>query len=343
MTDSKTVKDATIKDVAKLAGVSPSTVSYALSGKRSVSEAVQARIQAAIRTLDYAPSTLGRNLRRGRSATVGLVYPLPVSLAADCIEAAADELAGAYTLTLFARPVTPQGLLEALRERRVDGLLLMQITRDDPRVEALRGGTQPVVLIGRPADPSGLTLVDFDFEEAAYRSLGHLAGLGHRRVGIIDFPTSQQAEGLGYALYLQRGCERARRDFGLGLERQEASAGTEGAYRATAALLRAAPDLTAVVVLLGNVHAGVLRALHDHGRTVPDDVSLVSFGAPETAAWTVPRLTSVDVPLAEMGRTGARLLLQKMAGSGTQQQVIFPVRLTERESTAPPGTSARPR
>jgi len=330
----------TIKDVAKLAGVSLSTVSYALSGKRPVSEAVRQRVQAAVQKLDYTPSTLGRNLRQGSSGAVGLVYPLPVALAGepivDCLGAVAEAIGEGYTLSLFARPMTPEGLLEALRERRVDGLLLMQITRFDPRVEALRGGEHPVVLIGRPEDAAGLTLVDFDFEEAAYLSLGHLAELGHRRVGYIDFPAAQREEGLGYALYLQRGYERALRDFDLEVVRQEASAGTEGGYRATCALLEAAPDLSAVATLVGNTQVGVLRALHAHGRSVPEDCSVVCLNTASLAEWSIPRLTSVDTPLAEMGRVGAELLLQKMAGERPAEQVLFPARVSVRESTAPP-------
>jgi len=330
----------TIKDVAKLAGVAPSTVSYALSGKRPVSEAVQRRIRAAIKKLDYAPSTLGRNLRQGSSGAVGLVYPLPVALAGepivDCLGAVAEALGAEYTLSLFARPMTPEGLLEALRERRVDGLLLMQITRLDPRVEVLRGEDHPVVLIGRPEDAAGLTLVDFDFEEAAYVSLGHLAELGHTKVGYIDFPAAQREEGLGYALYLQRGYERALRDFDLEVVRQEAPAGTEGGYRATCALLEAAPDLSAVATLVGNTQAGVLRALHAHGRAVPEDCSVVCLSTASLAEWSIPRLTSVDMPLAEMGRVGTEMLLQKMAGETTVQQVLFPAHLSVRESTAPP-------
>ena len=337
-----TAKDATIKDVAKLAGVSPSTVSYALSGKRPLSEAVRQRVEAAVRALDYAPSTLARNLRRGSSRTVGLVYPLPVALTgepvSDCIGAVADALGERYTLSLFSHAASPEGLLEALRERRVDGLILMQIQRRDPRVEALRGGEHPVVLIGRPEDPTGLSLVDFDFEGAAYRSVEHLARLGHRRVGYIDFPAAQREEGLGYTFYLERGYRRARRDFAVDLVRQEVTTGgTEGGYRATCALLDAGPDLTAIVASVGNTQMGVLRALHARGKVVPHDLSVVCLSTPELAAWTVPSLTSVDIPLTAMGREGAALLLRKMAGEGRPQQVLFPAEVTARESTAPPG------
>lgn len=336
-----TAKDATIKDVAKLAGVAPSTVSYALSGKRPLSEAVQQRVEAAVRTLGYAPSTLARNLRRGSSRTVGLVYPMPVALmgepVADCIGAVADALGERYTLSLFSHGASPEGLLEALRERRVDGLLLMQIRRRDPRVEALRGGEHPVVLIGRPEDPADLSLVDFDFEEAAYRSIEHLAGLGHRRVGYIDFPAAQREEGLGYTFYLERGYRRARRDFAVNLIRQELlTAGTEGGYRATCALLDAAPDLSAIVASVGNTQMGVLRALHARGKAVPGDLSVVCLSTPEQAAWTVPSLTSVDIPLAAMGRAGADLLMRKIAGEEQSRQVLFPAEVTRRESTAPP-------
>lgn len=334
---------ATIKDVAKRAGVAPSTVSYALSGERPISAAVQRRVRAAVEELGYLPSALGRNLRHGNSQNIGMVYPLPPSLSdelgLDFIGAAAEVIHDRYTLSLFTHVSEPQALLEAFRKQRVDGLIIMQTTRYDPRVEALRETKYPFALIGRTGNTEGLSLVDFDYEAAAYVAIGHLVELGHRYIGYIDIPTGEHDAELGYVYYLYEGYRRACRDFDVTILRQEAGSGIEAGQAASHALLAACPELTAVVALLGTTHLGVLRALHSHGRRVPEDVSVVCLSTASKAEWTTPRLTSVDSPLAEMGRTGAELLLRRIAGDLRPQRIIFPARLTVRESTAPPPAS----
>ena len=329
---------ATIKDVAKRAGVSPSTVSYTLSGKRPISDAARERVTRAVEELGFSPNALAQDLRRGSSGAVGLVFPLEETFAEEVgvgfIATAAEALGDAYTLSLFTGARTPENLLSALRQNRVDGLILMQITRQDSRVELLRRSGFPFALIGRPEDADGLSLVDFDFESAAYLALEHLVTLGHRTIGYIDFPAGDRERGLGYALYLQRGCERAQRDFGVTLVRQASGPGFWDGYAATERLLKRASDLTAIVALVGVTQFGVLRALADAGKRVPEDLSVVCSGSSRAAEWSSPRLSCVPVPFGELGRVGAELLLGRLRGEPTRQ-VILPARLLEAGSTAP--------
>lgn len=332
---------ATIHDVAKLAGVSPSTVSYALSGDRPVSDAVKLRVADAIERLDYAPSALALNLRKGSSHTVGLVYPLDSSAAEepgiDFIGAAAQALKDRYTLSLFLHGQGPEALVEALRQRRVDGLIVMQITRNDPRVEALRATDHPFALIGRPERPAGVSLVDYDFEQAAYLAVRHLVELGHRIVGYIDFPAADLDRDLGYVFRLQRGFRRASREFDVAIVRQGSGPRIKDGYAATSALLERSPAPTGIIALGRRTHIGVLRALHDRGCRVPADCSLIYLGMAVTAEWSVPSLTSIEVPIDDMARIGAELLLERIAGEGMPKEIILPARLAQRESTAPPG------
>ncbi len=328
---------ATIKDVAKRAGVSPSTVSYALSGKRPISAAVRARVAQVVEELNFTPNALAHNLRKGSSGAVGLVFPFTDATGETelgFVATAAEALRDAYTLSLFTGSRTPEELLSALRQNRVDGLILMQITRHDSRVELLRRSDFPFALIGRPERADGLSLVDFDFEGAAYLAIEHLVALGHRTIGSIDFPAGDREQGLGYALFLQQGCERAQHDFGVALVRQASGPGFWDGYAATEKLLKRAPDLTAIVALVGVTQFGVLRALADAGKRVPEDVSVVCSGASRAAEWSSPRLSCVPVPFGELGRVGAELLLERLKGEPTKH-VILPACLLEAGSTAP--------
>ena len=332
---------ATIKDVAEHAGVSRSTVSYVLSGKRSISETVKRRVEAAIDELEYTPSSLGLNLRQGKSQTIGMVYPLS-DVRLEFVRAAAAVLQDRYTLSLLTHTDEAAGLVAAFKQRRIDGLILMQVRRHDNRVEGLRGSAYPFVLIGRPEDAKGLSFVDFDFRAAAYLATQHLVGLGHKVVGYITYPRDKRDLELGYLLQLERGYKQAQRDFGVKIVVQEADSSIAACAQATEVLVTGTPELTAIVALdvtaQVGAHMGLLRALYVLGKRVPEDLSVVCFTAPEVAEWTVPKLTSVELPFAEMGRIGAELMLKRLSGGADVAQIVLPARLEARESTAPPNS-----
>ena len=331
---------ATIKDVAEHAGVSQSTVSYVLSGKRSISEAVKRRVQVAIDELEYTPSSLGLNLRRGKSQTIGMVYPLS-DVRLEIVRAAAEAMQDRYTLSLLTHAEEAQDLVAAFKQRRIDGLILMQIRRHDRRVERLRGSDYPFVLIGRPENAEGLSFVEFDFQTAAYLATEHLVGLGHRVIGYLTYPHTKRGLDLGYLVQLEHGYTRAQRDFDVKIVMQEADSSIDACARATAALVTTTPELTAIVAFDVTAHVGVLWALHTLGKRVPQDLSVVCFTAQSVAQWTIPKLTSVELPFTEMGRIGAELILKRLAGAVEPEQHLLPARLEARESTAPPAPVRR--
>lgn len=329
----------TIKDVAEHAGVSRSTVSYVLSGKRPISAAVKGRVQAAIEELEYTPSSLGLNLRQGKSQTIGMVYPLS-DVRLEFVQAAAAVIQDRYTLSLLTHTEKAQGLLAAFKQRRIDGLILMEIRRHDNRVEGLRGTGYPFVLIGRPEDAEGLSFVDFDFEAAAYLAIEHLVKLGHTVIGYITYPRMKRDLELGYLLQLERGYRRAQNEFDIKVVVQEADSSIDACALATAALVTDTPELSAIVALdvtaQVGVHMGVLRALHTLEKRVPEDLSIICFTPPAVAEWTIPKLTSVELPFAKMGRIGAELMLGRLADVTETEHHLLPARLVARESTKQP-------
>lgn len=331
---------ATIKDVAKLAGVSPSTVSYALSGKRPISQAVKERVEQAIEDLAFTPNALALNFRKGSSHSIGLVYPLSNILqeviGISFIGSIAEVITGDYTLSLYTHAEGPEDLLDAFRQHRVDGLILMQIKRQDPRVEALRQTDYPFTLIGRPEHTEGLNYVDYDFEAAAYQSVKYLVDLGHKHIGYMDFRDEDYATGMGYIIYWQQGFLRACQDFNIEIFRQETQANIAEGYQATSKLIKKAPHMTALLAPVGESALGALRALHDHNKRIPEDISLLCLGPPVNTEWTTPRISFMGIPVHEMGRIAADLLLERISGQSQAKQILLPPQMVECESTAPP-------
>ena len=329
----------TIRDVARRAGVAPSTVSYALSGKRTISVKARGRIAKAIYELNFSPSELGRRLAHSRSNTIGLVFPVSEAELAwetlDFVPTAAAALnKQGYGLSVFTGPMTPEQILKLYRENHVDGLILMQICHQDARVEILRGTGYPLVLIGRCANPQGLSLVDFDPEQAICTLFEHLVQLGHRHIGYLDLPQQKRKEKLGFARFVQRGFVRAQKNFDVVTLKEEIDGSIESGFRATANLLKREPRISAFVTLHGSTHTGVLRALRQQDRRIPQDCSVIGISRLSWSQWSHPQLTSTDIPLIEMVRTGAEMLLQQIAGTAIPRQVIFPAQLILRESTA---------
>ncbi|MEM7738058.1 MAG: LacI family DNA-binding transcriptional regulator [Deinococcota bacterium] len=342
---------ATIKDVAKLAGVAPSTVSYALSGKRRVSEALRSRIDDAITRLDFTPSQLGHNLRTGISGAIGLAFPLHDALEGDLgmdfIATAADTIRDQYTLSLLSGNWDGGELVGQFKQNRIDGLILMQTSPEDARVDALRECNYPFSIIGRCNDTEGLSFVDFDFEEAVFLLVEHVVSLGHRQVGVLDFGNIPEQQ-LSYMQHTRRGLARALETFestGLELHCVPSGNGGQAGYTATQTLLEQAPDLTAIVTLTGMTQVGALRALHDAGKHVPEDCSLVALGATRASHWILPRLTTVEIPLAEMGKLGASFVMDAINASqqGEQQQPVqhlLEPQVQIYESSCPPKPSS---
>ena len=175
-----------IGEIARRSGVSRSTVSYALSGKRAVAEPTRRRIQEVIDELDYRPNAAARALKEGRTRTLGLVIPpaggrltfMQLEFVASVMDAAASA-----DLDVLLSPSGgdhERSFERIISGRRVDGVILMEIRLDDPRVTRLQRAGLPFVTIGRTARPYGICWVDIDYAALISRCVDHLADLGHR-------------------------------------------------------------------------------------------------------------------------------------------------------------------
>jgi DNA-binding LacI/PurR family transcriptional regulator len=334
---------ATMADVAERAGVTLSTVSYVLSGKRSISAATTQRVLDAIAELDFQPNQLGRALAQRRSNTIALLFPALIhGIGEQQLEfvTSAAETASQHGFA-FLLSISPEEETEVghLAQRGfVDGLILMAIKLQDPRVELLRQRRFPFAMIGHCANNDGISFVDLDFVHAVREALRYLAGLGHRRVAFLGNSDALMATGYGPAVRTFDGFEAGTAEYGIEGTWHPCDPSPQAAYTAVEQLLRASPDVTALVTAHHDATAGIVRAARDTGRRIPDNLSLVAITTPRQAEALIPALTTMDIPAAEMGRLGVELLIRQLEAEGGETEPIHQLlraRLTVRQSSGP--------
>lgn len=331
-----------IGEIARRSGVSRSTVSYALSGKRAVAEATRRRIQDVIDELDYRPNAAARALKEGRTRTLGLVIPpaagrltfMQLDFVASVMEAAARA-----DLDVLLSPSGgdhDRSFERIVSGRRVDGVILMEIRLDDPRPTRLQRAGMPFVSIGRTARPHEMCWVDMDYATLLARCVDHLADLGHRHIALINRSAELVASGYGPG-------QRAREGFAEATARR----GVEGfelccADHAQAGdacveeILRTHPEVTAAATINEAALPGVQRALERAGLAIPARFSIAGVAARHWAEQFHPQLTAADVPAAEMGAIAVQFLIERIAGpeAPPKQELLTPA-ISLRSSTGP--------
>lgn len=330
-----------ISDVARQAGVSPSTVSYVLSGKRSISPDTKERVWAAIETLGYRAHAGARALASSRSNVVALVLPLrsgvhvPVvmQLAASVVTSAREY---DHDVLLLTAQEGEEGLRRVAASSMVDGVLVMDVQLHDERLPALRSLDRPAVLIGIPEDTSGVTCVDLDFTAAGAACVDHLADLGHRRVALIGSPPEVYARETGFAERVEHGFNEAARQRGMGSTAHPCAPTAEAVDELIDSLLHDHPDLTSLVVHNEPLVEPAIRAVRRSGRAVPEQVSVVAICPDEVAERSPLPVTSVRIPSEELGHRAVELLMTLLDDGTVPETTLLTPELTVRASTAAP-------
>ncbi|WP_067970904.1 LacI family DNA-binding transcriptional regulator [Nocardiopsis trehalosi] len=334
----------TIADIAAAAGVSTGAVSYALNGRPGVSPATRERILRTARELGWRPSTAARALTGGRSGAIGLVVDRPAHVLGvepffmrliSGIEARLAE--GSGTALLLQVAADPEGEMAAYTdwwaERRVDGVLLVDLRADDPRLPLVRRIGLPAVALGYPpADGgSGVPCV-WDDEGAGIReAVGYLAALGHRRVARVAGPAV-----FAHTVRRDAAFTAAAAAFGVAAAPPVHTdySGEEGA-RATRRLLAGADRPTAIVYDNDIMALASMGAAGEMGVDVPAELSLVAGDDSAICRLTRPALTALTRDVPEHGRLAASALLRLVAGEEVGHVPTPPPVLTPRASTAP--------
>jgi DNA-binding LacI/PurR family transcriptional regulator len=308
----------TLAEVARHAGVSPSTVSYVLSGKRSISAATRGRVERAIRELGYHPHAGARALASSRSSIIALVVPLvgdvyvPIMMEIAIAVTTAARAHG-YDVLLVTNDEGPDGVRRIAGSGLADGVILMDVQLEDERIPVLRELGTPAALIGQPADPAGLACVDHDFASAGALCADHLADLGHREVAFIGYADRVYRRHVGYADRTLGGFRERAGQRGLRFLHRPCEGTYEGTAGTLARILDDRPGTTGFVVQNEGALTPLLSLLRSSGRVVPEDASVVALCQPQLAEQNSPKVTSVAGPADELGRYAVELLMRRIA------------------------------
>ncbi|MEJ2853061.1 MULTISPECIES: LacI family DNA-binding transcriptional regulator [unclassified Saccharothrix] len=335
--DNKTSRDPAMTDVARLAGVSHQTVSRVLNDHPNVREQTRLRVRAAIAELGYRPNKAARALVTGRSQLIGVVAQNstlygPASLLAAFEEAAA--LAGFAVSVGRVKELDHASINKAVerhRDERVAGIVVIAPTA--PANDALAdipAGVPVVTVDGDPARPTPLVTVDQ--QAGAYAATKHLLDAGHRTVWHVSgppnwFDSSGRVEGWRKAL----------EDAGAEVPPLVPADWSARAGHQAGQMLARMPEVTAVFAANDHLALGILRAMHERGRRVPEDVSVVGFDDVPEAEFFIPPLTTVRQDFAAVAREALDLLLaQVVDGAAADTRRTIAPALISRGSVAPP-------
>jgi len=327
----------TLRDIARRAGVSVSTVSHVLNGTRFVSEVRRQRVLAAIQELGYEPNAVARSLKINRSHTIGLIISDINNPFFTAVVRGVEDVANqhGYSVILCNTDENPDkelNYLRILRSKRVDGLIIAPTGVLHEYLRNLVHSNFPIVFIDRELDNLPVSAVVLDNETAAYQIVKHLISLGHRRIGLISGRPRISTTTLRISGY-----RRALTEAGLPVDERLIVSGysrIEGGVAATHALLECTPPPTALFAANNLMTIGALIALAQRCLRVPDDVALVGFDDFPWADVLRPRLTTVAQPTYDLGREAAQLLMQRLKGdpNSYRKRIVLSGQLMVRES-----------
>jgi LacI family transcriptional regulator len=334
---------ATIKDVALKAEVSVTTVSHVVNDTRHVSAKVRERVELAIRELGYVPNAMARSLKSNTTSTMGMLIPNSSNpYFAEIVRIVEDRCFGAgYTLVLCNTDDEPHRqsvYLQVLAERRIDGLIVVSTGEgdDDALTKQLAGLRVPTVLVDREVANPACDLVETAHMQGGLLAVRHLLSLGHKRIACIGgpagvIPSEQRIEGWRMALAEAGATPDIAKDALL----WRGGFTSQGGYEAMHAILRTEQKPSAVFVCNDLMAIGALRAAHESGVRVPDELSIVGFDDIELSAYTSPALTTVAQPKERIGALAVDMLLERVGGKRRDaRKVVLQPELCVRASTA---------
>lgn len=336
----------TIKDVAKKAGVSITTVSFVMNNRTDVmiSEEVKRRVLKVAQELDYHPSAMAAGLAGRRTRNLGVVFyqedkilssPFYSHVIEGIVKATVEKNFNLYFSYLNSTYGGYQNLPKIIREKNVDGVLVMG--HCDPQVVAdIKERHVPIVAIDNFPSLKEADTVQINNKQGGMLATEHLLDLGHRHIGLLtaaDARPSLRERGLGWR------AAHASRHLPLneGLLFECSGLSFQSGYEKTMEILKKDRKVTALFCVTDEMAAGAIRAARESGRRVPDQLSVVGFDNVEISQYTDPALTTIGVPKEEMGRIAVTRILEIIESkdeAAFKQEV--PVELVVRNSTAKP-------
>ena len=331
---------ATLKDVAQLAGVSTATVSYALSGKRMISEETKQRINRAIAQLDYVPDLNARSLSMRDSKLIGVVVPQTepgdrlmfqnsfYSEALGSIEYCARQ--HGYHILISATDAN-ESYLTLAKQRNLDGIIVIGMYPDE-FYQQMKKTQIPIVLIDSYCNDHYYNNIRIDDAYGSYMATKHVLDCGHRE---MVFFVGQLKEN-GVMKKRLAGYRQALEEYGLPYREENVFEGQidyESGVRMAAKLAASNLPATAVVAAADILAIGAIKGFYDAGLRVPEDISIIGFDDLEISQYLAPGLTTVRQQISMKGQRAVELLLEHIADpSLSKQEEILPLKLIERGS-----------
>lgn len=331
---------ATRADVARAAGVSPSTVTYVLSGQRSTRSSTRDRVMRAVRELDYHPNTAARSLASPMLRTVGVLFRRQRSTIdandldyVDGVRRALEPSGIQVVIPVVKSSTSLMDLRSLVRSGSLGGAVLMDVAQGDEREEMLLEEKVPTVLIGASGLSGGAPGIDTDFAQMGRAAVEHLAGLGHRRAVALMRETVHDDS-------------HARQDQAHELVRAAGDLEVDVLVRQVPELALAASDLVGATGLMGGRTAvisnnpaalvGLACAAKAHRLSIPEDLSVLTLGVTEYLGCQGEAFSEMSVDREAMGAAAGRLLLARLKGRPVpgEYQTLMPASLIDRGSTA---------
>ena len=328
----------TIRDVAKLAGVAPITVSRVINDSGYASEETRQRVKHAVDELGYVPNMLGPSLRSKKTMTIAVVITDITNPFWTTVTRGIEDVAQAngYSTILCNTDESQEKqeqYLQMLLRRRIDGILLVPASSEAYPIETVKKQNIPIVLLDRYVPGVDVDIVRSDTEEGAFRITEHLLSLGHQKIAMLAGPKS-----ISTSVDRVNGYRRAFHEAGLPKESEEIFWGNftqESGYKMAQQMLADVPESTALVAANNFIAIGAMQFFHERKIRVPEDIALVTVDDIPPSFTITPFFTAATQSASEMGKQAAQLLLKRMAGTidAPCQEIILPVQTTIRASS----------
>jgi LacI family transcriptional regulator len=317
---------ATMKDIARLAKVSTSTVSHVINKSRYVSDEVAERVNSAAQSLNYSPSALARSLKINRTHTIGMLVTTSTNPFFGEVVKGVERscyLQG-YSLILCNTEGDNQRMkasINTLLQKRVDGLLLMCSTIEGERLDVFeRYPDIPVVVMDWGPILFASDKIQDNSLQGGYIATKHLIDCGHREIGCITGPLVRHQAQMRY-----EGYKRAMTEIGLTINPNwvvEGDFECDGGYQAFNHLYASGPLPSAIFAANDMMAMGVLHAAHEKGIHIPEDISLMGYDDIHIAQYMTPALTTIHQPKYRLGKAAVETLLKKLEKNHVEPQVV---------------------
>lgn len=327
----------TIRQVAKLAGVAPITVSRVINNTGYISAETRQKVEAAVSQLGYVPNSLSQSLRWKQTGMLALVLtdvtnPFWTTVARGVEDAASEAGYHVILCNTDESPQKQEEYLTALLQKRVDGVLLVPARDDLEDIQRVQMLKVPLVVLDRRLSQPVADAVRCDSESGAYQLTRLLLERGHRQIALLTGP-----EHVATATDRVTGYRRALREAGLDSDAESVFYGAFTIQSGQDMALQALalnPRPTAIIAGNNFIAIGMMQALRAAGIRVPEEISVVGFDDLPASLLLDPFLTVAAQPAYEMGREATNLLIKRLAGDGAQapQEVVLPVEIVERKS-----------